>query len=199
MKFDLGEVLTRMWKIGWNHKVLWLWQMLPGLFFAVLMPIFILVNPGFIMLMPEPYNQYVNEPWMSLAFMGVTFIFLIPSAFLGVLVQLTTTYGAVKVEKGAEKLGFRELFHESLPYFWRVFGLYAIFFGGWMVIWFGFMAVFMAGSMLTMGLATFCFMPFFFLVIPVLIVGLSVLELAQAAIVADDMRTLDAISRGWKL
>lgn len=30
MKFDLGEVLSRMWKIGWNHKVLWLWQMIPG-------------------------------------------------------------------------------------------------------------------------------------------------------------------------
>jgi hypothetical protein len=31
MKFDLGDVLTRMWKIGWNHKVLWLWQILPGM------------------------------------------------------------------------------------------------------------------------------------------------------------------------
>ena len=32
-----------------------------------------------------------------------------------------------------------------------------------------------------------------------MIVGYSVLELAQAAIVADDMGTMDAISHGWKL
>ncbi|NOH01219.1 MAG: hypothetical protein HND47_04215 [Chloroflexi bacterium] len=199
MNFDLGEVLTRMWKVGWNHKVLWLWQMLPGLLAAVTLPVFILTNPGFMLLLPEPFNQYVDEPWIMIAFAGMTFLLVIPSMFLQVLAQLATTYGAVKVEKGAEKIAFMELFRESLPYFWRVFGLYALFAGGWMVIWVGFMAVFMAGSMLTMGLAALCFMPLFFLAIPIFIVGYSILELAQAAIVADDMPLMDAIARGWSL
>jgi len=92
-----------------------------------------------------------------------------------------------------------DLFRESLPYFWRVLGVYAIFAACWMVIWFGFMFFFMAGSMLTMGLASLCFIPFFFLLIPLLIAGLSVVELAQNAIVADDMGVMDAISHGWKL
>lgn len=199
MKFDLGEVLTRTLKIGWKHKVLWLWQMLPGLLMAVFMPLMFIVNPGVLTLMPEPYSQYANEPWIFLLFIGLTFLLMIPAGFLGVLAQQTTTYGALKAEKGAEQLGFKELFQESLPYFWRVFGLYAIFIGTWMVVWFGFMIIFMAGSMITMGLASFCFMPIFFLLIPALLVGYSILEFAQAAIIADDMKILDAIKRGWEL
>lgn len=199
MKFDLGDVLTRMVKIGWKHKVLWLWQMLPGLLMIVFMPVMFLANPGFMMFMPEPYSQYANEPWVILVFMGLMFVLVIPSVFLGIIAQLTTTYGALKAEKGAEQLGFKELFQESLPYFWRVFGLYAIFIGTWMVVWFGFMIIFMAGSMITMGLASFCFMPIFFLLIPVLLVGYSILEFAQAAIIADDMKILDAIKHGWEL
>lgn len=199
MKFDLGDVLTRMVKIGWKHKVMWLWQMLPGLLMIVFMPVMFLANPGFMMFLPEPYSQYANEPWVILVFMGLMFVLVIPSVFLGIIAQLTTTYGAVKVEKGAEKLGFKELFQESLTYFWRVFGLYAIFGGAWMIIWFGIMSIMMAGTMLTMGLATICIFPMFLLAIPVIVVGYSVLELAQAAIVADDMKTLDAIKHGWEL
>ena len=199
MKIDFGDVLGRMWKIGWNHKVLWLWQMLPGLFAVVVMPFMFLANPGFAMLLPEPYNRFANEPWVIFAFLGITLILTIPIMFMGVIAQLTTTYGALKAEKGAEKLTFRGLFSESLPYFWRVMGLYAIFVGGWMLIVFAVMAFTTFGSMITLGLASICMMPFFLLLIPVVIVGYSVLELAQAAIIADDMGTMEAISHGWKL
>jgi len=199
MKFDFGEVLTRMVKIGWNHKVLWLWQLLPGLVSLVLLPLFILANPGFLMMMPEPFSDFANEPWMLFVFMGAMFVFIFLTMFAQVFAQLTTTYGAIKVKKGTERIGLRELFNESLPYFWRVFGLYAIFVGGWMVIYFAFVMVFFAGSMLTMGLASLCLMPIFFLFIPIMIVGFSVLELAQAAIIADDMPLIRAISRGWEL
>jgi hypothetical protein len=199
MKFDFGEVLGRMWKIGWNHKVLWLWQMLPGLFAGLLMPLMFVANPAFTMLMPEPWNQYANEPWVMVAFVSLTLILMLPVMFVGVVAQLTTTYGAVKVEKGAEKLAFRGLFSESLPYFWRVLGLYAIFGGAWILIWFAFMAVTALVSIVTFGLAMLCLMPFFLLLMPIIIVGYSVLELAQAAIIADDMGTLESISHGWKL
>ena len=200
MNFDLGEVLTRTWKIGWNHKVLWLWQMMPGVLAVFFMPLFILANPAFPMLMGgDPDTYFTDYPWIPFALIAVMFLFAIPSIFLSVMAQLATTYGAIKVEKGAEKLAFMDLFRESLPYFWRVLGLFTIFAFCWMVIWFGFMFFFMAGSMLTMGLASLCFIPFFFLLIPLLIAGLSVVELAQNAIVADDMGVMDAISHGWKL
>lgn len=199
MKFDLGEVLTRMWKIGWNHKVLWLWQMLPGAATFVIMPLFVLSNPGFLMMMPEPFSNYADEPWILLIFSGLMMIVVVLSMLLGTIAQLTTVYGALKVEQGAEKLSFIGLLNESKPYFWRILGLYAIFVGAWMVLYFAVMFFSMAGSMLTMGLATLCFMPFFLLLLPVMIIGYSVLELAQAAIIADDMRTLHSISHGWNL
>lgn len=199
MKFDLGEVLGSTWKIGWNHKVLWLWQMLPGLFAIVIMPFIFLANPGFMMFMPEPFNRYANETWAAAAFVVATFILIIPIMFVSIVAQLTTTYGALKIENGTEKLTFRELFRESLPYFWRVLGLYAIFGGAWMLVWFAFTAVTTLASIATFGLATICLMPAFLLFIPLMIVGYSVLELAQAAIIADDMGTIDAITHGWKL
>ncbi|MBI3153051.1 MAG: hypothetical protein HYZ21_13015 [Chloroflexi bacterium] len=199
MKFDFGEVLGRMWKIGWNHKVLWLWQMLPALTAIVFVPFFFLSNPFFLTSTLGPLNEFMSEPWVSIVFGLVTLLAFIPSIFLAVVIQLTTTYGAMKVEKGAEKLAFRELFTESLPYFWRILGLYAIFGGVWMVIWFGFMAFFMFTSIFTFGLGFICVIPFFLLLIPLLLVGYSVLELAQAAIVADDMGVVDAITHGWKL
>ena len=199
MNLDIGEVLGRMWKIGWNHKVLWLWQMLPALFAGLLMPFMFVANPAFAMFLPEQWNHYANETWVAVAFVALTFILMLPIMFVGIIAQLTTTYGAVKVEKGAEKLAFRELFRESLPYFWRVLGLYAIFGGAWMLIWFGFTAFFMFSTIFTFGLGFICIIPLFLLLIPVLIVGYSVLELAQAAIIADDMGTLESISRGWKL
>ncbi|MFN8384281.1 MAG: hypothetical protein U0V02_20255 [Anaerolineales bacterium] len=199
MKFDFGEVLSSTWKIGWNHKVLWLWQMLPGLFSLVLTPLMFVTNPAFAMFLPEPYDQYLNQTWVSFAFIGLMFILMLPMMFIGIVAQLTSTYGALKVEKSGEKLTFRGLFTESLPYFWRVLGLYAIFGGTWMVIWLAFMVAITLASIITFGLATLCMVPMFLLLIPGIVVAYSVLELAQAAIVADNMRTIEAISHGWKL
>ncbi len=199
MKLDFGEVLGRTWKIGWNHKVLWLWQMLPGLLSVFFIPLLFIGNPAFAEFMPAPWNRFVNDGWVVVLFMVLTILLIFPLMAAGIGAQLISTYGALQVEKGAEKLSFRELFTNSLPYFWRVFGLYFIFGGAWMVIWFAFVIFFSIASAFTFGLAAFCFMPIFMLLIPLILVGYSVLELAQAAIVADDMGTLESISHGWKL
>jgi hypothetical protein len=197
MNFNFGDVLGRTWKIGWNHKVLWLWQMLPGLAAIVFVPLFFIANPFFIGA-PEQ-----RDPMISGAFSLLNFLVIFPSIFLAVLIQLTTTYGAVKVEKGMEKHTFGSLFRESLPYFWRVLGLYLLFGGILILIWTGFMALFMfiflLSAMFTFTPALICIIPIFLLFIPILVVGYSVGELAQVAIVADNMKTVDAISQGWKL
>jgi hypothetical protein len=199
MNFNFGDVLGRTWKIGWNHKVLWLWQMLPALLSLLLMPFSFLGNPMLTRFLPAPLDQIANETWFTVLFVVLTFIMMVPIMFISVIAQLATTYGALQVEKGAEKLAFRKMFSESLPYFWRILGLFFIFGGAWTLLIFAFMAVNIFGSMLTMGLASLCFMPFFLLLFPIVIVGYSVMELAQAAIIADDMGTMDAISHGWKL
>lgn len=199
MKFDFGEVFTRMWKIGWNHKVLWLWQMLPGLVYMLFMPLLFLMNPAVLMMLPEPFNRFANEAvFVGFSLLLMFAMMLVPAVF-GAIAQLVTTHGALKVERGAEKLTFRDLFNESLPYFWRVLGLYAIFVGAWMVLYFAIMLFFMAGSIFTFGLSMFLIFPFFLVVLPVLVVGYSVLELAQASIIADDMGLFRAISHGWEI
>jgi hypothetical protein len=199
MNFNFGDVLGRTWKIGWNHKVLWLWQMLPGLFSILVLPFSFLGNPMFARLLPEPLNRIASETWFTVLFVTLYLIMMVFVMFVGVVSQLATTYGALQVEKGAEKLAFRKMFNESLPYFRRIFGLFFIFGSAWALLIFSFMAINMFGSMLTMGLASLCFMPFFLLLFPIAIVGYSVMELAQAAIIADDMGIMDAISHGWKL
>jgi hypothetical protein len=151
------------------------------------------------MFLPEPWSQYANEPWVIGILISMTFLLMIPIMFVSVLAQSATTYGALKVEKGAAKLPFQELFNESLPYFWRVLGLYFTFVGAWTLLIFSFMALETIGSMITFGLASLCFMPFFLLLFPIALIGYSVLELAQAAIIEDNMRTMDAIAQGWKL
>jgi hypothetical protein len=188
-----------MWKIGWNHKVLWLWQMLPGLFAILVLPFSFLGHPMLARLLPVPFNRIATETWFTVLFVALYLILTIVVMFVGVVSQLATTYGALQVEKGVEKLAFRMMFSESLPYFWRTLGLFFIFGSAWMLLIFAFMAVNIFGSMLTMGLASLCFMPFFLLLFPIAIVGYSVMELAQAAIIADNMGVMDAISHGWKL
>jgi hypothetical protein len=199
MNFDFGEVLTRMWKIGWNHKVLWLWQMLPGLVYMLFMPLMFLMNPAIMATLPEPYNRFTNETAFFGIFVLLMFAMMLVPVILKAIANLVTIHGALKVELGAEKLTFRDLFNESLPYFWRVLGLYAIFVGAWMVLYFVFMFFFMAGSIFTFGLSTFLLFPMFLVVLPVLAVGYSVLELAQASIIAGNMGVFRAISHGWEL
>jgi hypothetical protein len=178
---------------------LWLWQMLPGLFYVLLMPLSFFVNPMFNRFLPEPLDRFSNETGVAIAFMALAFISMLMTMLLAVAAQTATTYGAVKVDKGAEKLAFMELFHESRPYYWRVLGVYAIFGGAWLLLMIAFMAVSTAGSMITMGLASFCFIPFFLLLFPIAFVGYSVLELAQAAIITNNLGTLNSISHGWKV
>lgn len=199
MSFDLVEVLGRMWKIGWNHKVLWLYQIMPGLLFIILLPLFFLVNPAVLKLLPPPWNRYADESWLFVLSMAVIFIAIIPIMFLNVAAHTATTHGAVKVERGAERLACREVFRESLPFFWRVFGLYFMFGAAWMVIGLAFIALSVVAIVLTFGLAMFCIMPLFFLTYPVAMVGYIVLELARAAVVADDMHIMEAVSHGWRL
>jgi len=198
MNFDLGAVLGRMWNIGWNHKVLWRVQVLPGLLTVFILPFVFLANPFFAPLLPEPWNRLADEPWMALVF-GLMVLFIVPGMLASVVAQLATMLGAFKVEQGAEKLTFRELVQESLPYLWRVMGLYLILSAVWTMLVMAFIAISMFASVLTFGLASLCLTPASLLLIPFIIAGYAVLELAQAAVIAEDMKLKDAVSYGWKV
>ncbi len=54
---------------------------------------------------------------------AVVCIFWIIAIFLGTIGKIGLIRGAWQVEGGAENLIFGQLFSESTPYFWRMFGL----------------------------------------------------------------------------
>ncbi|MEW6405192.1 MAG: hypothetical protein AB1649_25650 [Chloroflexota bacterium] len=197
MNIDFGEVLRRTWKIGWNHKVLWLYQMLPGLFSLLAMPLFFLGNPAFAPLLPEPFNQALPVEQFLVIHLVATAILLLPIMFLAVLVQGATTFGALEADKGVAKLGFQETIKQSLPYFWRLFGLYALFGTIWAVVILVFMVVTIGVSFIPF--AALCTMPMFLLIFPLALVGYSIMELAQSAIIVDNLTMQEAISRAWQM
>jgi hypothetical protein len=198
MKIDIGEVLRRMWKIGWNHKVLWLFQMLPGLLVVIFMPIFFLTSPYFTGDYFLDYYEPVRTSEVILPFV-LMLIVIVPSILLQAVAQAGSSYGALQAERGREKLAFGEIFRESLPYLLRVMGLYIFFGAAWFLVIVVFMVLMMGITFFTMGIGMLCMMPFFFLIYPIAFLGYIVLELAQAGIVADDLGVMDSIARGWQL
>jgi hypothetical protein len=198
MNIDFGEVLRRTWKIGWNHKVLWLYQMLPGLLSLLMLPVFFLGNPAFAPLLPEPFNQTLPIEQFLVIHIIVMAILLLPIMFLAVLVQGATTFGALEADKGVAKFGFRATIKQSLPYYWRLFGLYTLF----GTIWAGAILVFMVltiGVSFVVPLAGLCTVPMFVLIFPLALVGYSIMELAQAAIIVDDLTMQDALKKAWQM
>ena len=199
MKFDFGDVLVRMWKIGWNHKVLWLFQMLPGLLYLFMLPLFLILNPALLALQSGEYARYASETWV-IALFSVSMLLLTLLLFVALaLTQAAVTLGALKVEQGAERLSFGGLFHESKPFLLRIAGLYLLFGLGWMSVVLAFMALMMAAAFVTAGLGMLCMMPLFVLIYPIAFVGYIVLELAQAGLLAEDLGVWAAVTRGWRL
>lgn len=147
ISIDMGEVLTKAWKIIWKFKVLWIFGILAGC----------ASNSGnsfnngfsnnfgnggagggnggngripdffkqFQNSHPEEairsfLNQYMLIIVISLLVLCILWLFLY---FLGMMGKIGLIKGANKADAGAEKLTFGELWTESLPYFWRMLGL----------------------------------------------------------------------------
>src|SRR5512138_3581108 len=133
MDFNFGEVLSRAWQIIWKHKVLWIFGILAscsqggGRFNSG-------SNGGGNGGGTSPYNlppqleQFLN--WVAahivtFAALAITMacFLLIITIFLGTIGKIGLIRGTSQAESGAEHLIFGQLFGESTPYFWRIFGL----------------------------------------------------------------------------
>lgn len=199
MKLDFGEVLRRVWKIGWNHKVLWLWQASPAAAVIFILPLFFVFYPFFIGFIQDPEFQFPVEPWMSIFFNSIVGLFVFSFTLLWIFSQITTIYGVVDIENGMTNISIKGLFHKSLPYFWRVIFLYFLYCSIWVLISVSFNPIIATIirsypdtinfllRLLTLPLA------FFSLVI------MMILELSQIAIVTDNMSVIAAVSHAWKI
>src|ERR1044071_8759070 len=129
--FNFGEILTRAWKIIWKHKVLWIFGILAscghssgnfnsnrgggG-------------NGGGVGNLPPQVTQWFN--WIEAHMVTVIVIFVTVLCIVWIIVAFLSTVGKIglirgvqQAEGGAEHLIFGQLFSESMPYFWRMFGL----------------------------------------------------------------------------
>jgi len=199
MNFNFSEVLTRAWQIIWKHKVLWIFGILAscsrggngggG-------------NSGFnrgtdpdqFGYQFERVGQWLeNNVWVIVAV--IAFLVLLSLIFmaLGFIGRIALIKGTYSADKGAESLAFGELFSESLPYFWRVFGLSFLIGLAILVVIVPLVLV----GVLTAGVGFLCILPLLCILIPIAIVVGVVLEQANAAIVLEDLGMFDGFKRGW--
>jgi hypothetical protein len=203
MKIDLGKILTRSWQIIWNYKVLWIFGILAGC-----------ANGNgssnsnsrssnggdssfgntdqFIEQAREFFQQYMLIIIaVCVALILLSFLFYA----LGMMGRIGILKGVYKVENGAASLTFAELWSESMPYFWRFFGLNLLVGLAFLIVLLPAIAIGIA----TAGIGLACLLPLICLLIPVGWAVNIILEQAQAAIVAEDINMIDGFKRGWEI
>lgn len=208
--FNIGEVLTRAWNIIWKHKILWVF----GIF-----AVFARgggggsggggSNSGYDTGsgdFPFPTDQFersfnefgsfLEQNWWIFIVIGLVIIILSFLFYaLGIMGRIGLIQGVFKAEKGAESLTFAELWSESMPYFWRIFGLnfligLAIFLLIVPLVLFG---------IITAGVGFLCILPLICILIPISWVIMIIVEQAQPAIIAENLGMWDGFKRGWEI
>jgi hypothetical protein len=208
MNFNFGEVLTRAWQIIWKHKVLWIFGILAGCGrgggggsgggaqgtgsgdqpFPQFEQFF------------QQIGQWIQEnPWIVAVLVLLVIGLVIVSIFLGTIGRIGLIKGTYQAEAGAERLNFGELFSESTPYFWRVFGLSFLIFLLALVV---FIPLVLGGTLfsaLTAGIGLICLLPVICLLVPLLWLLSVVIEQANVAIVLENLGIGDGFRRGWEV
>jgi hypothetical protein len=225
--FNFGEVLTRAWKIIWKHKVLWIFGILASCArrsggsgnggggnrgFQTSPSGNAPFSGGQTERVMSQIGQYFEQHlWIILAIIVALLLLSFIFYFLGMIGRIGLIKGTSMAEKGAEKLSFGEIWSESLPYFWRIFGLnFLIGLVVFVVIFIPLIllvvAVISGGIISGKAAAGFgfvglfaCLIPFLCILIPISWVLSIIIEQAQAAIVLEDLGIVDGFKRGWQI
>jgi hypothetical protein len=207
--FNFGEVLTRAWQIIWKHKVLWIFGILASCARGGGGGSSGGGNSGyrtgsgdtpfstgqFERIMNQVGNFLENNWWIIIAVIVGIILLALVFYFLGMMGRIGLIKGTALADKGAEHLVFGELWSESMPFFWRVFGLNFLVGLAFLIILIPLIVI----SVATLGAALICLFPIFCLLIPISWVVSVVLEQAQNAIVLEDLSMLDGFKRGWEI
>lgn len=198
MRVYLIEVFRTAFRISWRNKKLWRWQMLPTFAFIFLLPALVYY---FITL--KRYSMdfelaFPVEPRIRTIFDAGIYLFAISFSLLFVLAQIATMQSVRELEKGMTLVSFIDTMRRSFPYYWRTFGVYFIFLGAWKLIIFIFQITMLPAYRPSLN-NMYYFYPINAFLFLAMLVSACVVQLAQAAIVIDNINILKAISRGWKL
>jgi len=208
--FNFGEVLTRAWQNIWKHKILWIFGILAscargsgggtGSGGSRGYQIGQGGNPPFsggqLERIINQVGQYIeNHLWIIIA-IGIVIV-LLGFVFyaLGMMGRIGLIKGTYKAENAAERLVIGEIWAESMPYFWRIFGLNFLIGLAFFII---FIPLILFG-VVTVGIGFICVLPILCILIPISWVIAVVLEQAQPAIVLEDLGMWDGFKRGWEI
>ena len=208
--FNFGEVLTRAWQIIWKHKVLWIFGILAscargggsgssgggG-------------NSGYQTgsgdspfsgdkierVMNQVGTFLENNWWIIIAVIVGIFLLSFVFYFLGMMGRIALIRGVAQADRDAESLSFGELWAESMPFFWRVFGLNFLIGLAFLVL---FIPLVLFG-IVTAGIGFLCLIPLLCIMVPLSWVVMAIIEQAQNAIVLEDLNMLDGFKRGWEI
>ena len=221
MNFDFGEVIAKAWKITWKHKVLWIFGILAG------------CNrssggnfnnsysgngsgtgsgPGSIPNLPPDVMRFFDQVEQNLVqiiaiTVAVLCVIWLVALFLGTVGKIGLIRGAAQADGGAEKLAFGQLWSESLPYFWRMFGLsllvlipvlFIVLVPLGVGIYFLVTASDSGSPEMALGMIPL-FLGCLCLLVPVMWVIGMIVRQAENAIVLEDLGILAAVTRGWEV
>jgi hypothetical protein len=211
MNFNFGEVLVRAWKIIWKHKVLWIFGILAscarggggggngggGSRNYQTSPDGNLPFGGseFEQFMTVVTRYIEDNLWIIIAAILAIFLIGIIAFAIGMIGRAGMIKGTALADKGAESISFGEVWSESLPFFWRIFGLNFLIGLAFFVL---IIPLVLLGAV-TAGVGFVCVLPILCLLIPIGWVIAVIVEQAQVAIVLEDLGMLDGFKRGWQI
>jgi len=220
MNFNFGDILTRAWKTIWNHKVLWIFGILASCSQS---------NGGGSggggnSRFDTSSSSTDLPPWLLQAVqtfadnitkylligLAIICVFWIATVFLSTIGRIGLIRGTYQVEGGAEALIFGQLFSESVPFFWRVFGLSLLVSLPVVIIAMLAAALGVLGVIAAVGngssdaaLSMLGIVPILIgcicVFIPVVFVVGLIFRQAERVVVLDDMQVFPALSRGWEI
>lgn len=158
---------------------------------------------GWVLEITRFFENLANNPGQFIGIIAlVLFVFCVlwlVFLALGTIGRIGLVSGASQADKGAESLSFGELWRGSLPYFWRVVGL-------WLILWLASFVfaivvggVVVAGAVLTFGLGLICLLPLLCVLIPLAWLVSVVFEQATIAMVTENLSIPDSLTRAWEL
>jgi len=230
ISIDIGEILTKAWKITWKFKVLWIFGILAGC--ASNRSSFNTnFNNGSNSRLPQDWNNlpepfrsfqnmnpqevirsFLNQYWGIIAVViALLCVLWFLVYFFGLMGKTGLIKGAHKADTGADRLSFGELWNESLPYFWRMFGLSLLVGLPFFIIIMIVLVVFLAsvfGVIFTNGATGGAALAKIFVALGIFIPAMCcigivsgivgmIVEQARNAMVIEDTGVLEGLRRGW--
>jgi hypothetical protein len=224
---NLGEVLSKAWKIIWKNKILWIFGILAScgrsgggggnsnfnfnnngagkdLFNNGNNPFSNGQFPGMEALsrnLEQFFGSSGAQTWIPIV-IGIfclLFILALVFIFLGTIGRIGLIKGTLLTENGQEPLSFGQVWSASTPYFWRVFLLNLVI---GLVVGVAFLILLVPMILLsiaTLGIGMLCLIPIICLLVPVGMAINIIIEQANVAMVVEDLGMMDAIKRGWQV